>query len=351
MTESNLTAAELLELSAAGYAAMAAAAFLETDTTVTERYGAGALASWRANYVQRLLELAAALRMGSPAAFTSRVVWQHNAFLARGREVSDLRAALACLRATLVAELPDVAGQPAAEYVDKALSALDAGVSLEECELDPSDPAGALALKYIAACLEGNPRRAIELVMDASSGSESLESIYLDVIFPVMREIGRMWHGAEASISEERIVSETTRRLMTLLAHACKRVDDSGRTVVSAAVAGNAHDMGVRAVADFFDTAGWRSLCLGADVPANDVAGAAQFFGADLVVLATTLTTQIKSLQATIAALRASSGEGVSILVGGLALADAPDLWQRLGADGYAGAGEAVEIGRELVGV
>ena len=91
-------------------------------------------------------------------------------------------------------------------------------------------------------------------------------------------------------------------------------------------------------------------MCLGADVPAADVAGAAQFFGADLVVLATTLTTQIKNLQATIAALRASSGGDVSILVGGLAFADAPDLWQRLGADGCAGAGEAVEIGRELVG-
>ena len=33
------------------------------------------------------------------------------------------------------------------------------------------------------------------------------------------------------------------------------------------------------------------------------------------------------------------------------AFADAPDLWQRIGADGYAGAGEAVEIGRELVGL
>ncbi len=351
MSESNLTAAELLEMSAAGYAAMAATALVEADSTIPQRYGAGALASWKSNYVQRILELAAALRIGSPAAFTSRVVWQHNAFLARGRDTGDLRTALSCLRRTLDAELPDSAGRAAAAYVDQALSILDAGVALEACELDPSDSSGALALRYIAACLEGDPRRAIELVVDASAASESLEEIYLDVIFPAMREIGRMWHGAEASIAEERIVSETTRRLMTLLTHARARVEDSGKTVISAAVAGNAHDMGVRAVADFFDSAGWRSLCLGADVPAGDIAGATQFFGADLIVLATTLTTQIKSLQATIEAIRASSGEGVRILVGGLALADAPDLWQRLGADGYAGAGEAVEIGRELVGL
>lgn len=351
MTELNLTAAELLELSASGYAAMAAAELLESDAAIAQRYGAGAMASWRANFVQRLLELAAALRIGSPSAFTSRVVWQHNAFLAREREADDLRKALACLRTILIAELPEDVGVEAAAYIDEALSVLDAGVAPEECELDPSDPSGALALKYIAACLDGNPRRAIELVMDASATHESLETIYLEVIFPAMREIGRMWHGAEATIAEERIVSETTRRLMALLTHSRARVSDSGRTVVSAAVAGNAHDMGVRAVADFFDTAGWRSLCLGADVPASDVANAAQFFGADLVVLATTLTTQLKNLQNTIAALRASSGESVSILVGGLAFADEPDLWQRIGADGYAGAGEAVEIGRELVGL
>ena len=39
-------------------------------------------------------------------------------------------------------------------------------------------------------------------------------------------------------------------------------------------------------------------------------------------------------------------------LVGGLAFAEAPDLWRRLGADGYtAGADEAVALGERLVGL
>ena len=39
-----------------------------------------------------------------------------------------------------------------------------------------------------------------------------------------------------------------------------------------AAVAGNQHDIGLHAVADFFEMAGWRSILLGADVPAADLA-------------------------------------------------------------------------------
>jgi len=86
-------------------------------------------------------------------------------------------------------------------------------------------------------------------------------------------------------------------------------------------------------------------------VPPADIASAVQFFNADLVVLSTTLATQIKSLQASITAIRSASGDSVKILVGGPALAEAPGLWQRLGADGYAGASDAVSAGNDLVGV
>ena len=351
MTQPNATAAQLLELSVSGYASAAAARLIDEHESIAGRYGGSAFASWKANYVQRLLELAAALRVGAPTAFTSRVLWQYRAFAARELDAEDVPRALASLRATLLEELPDEHGRSAAGYIDDARAALEEGVAPDRSELDPTEPSGALVLSYLAACLEGNPRKAIELVVEASASRDALMAIYLDVIFPALREIGRMWHNAEASVAEERLVSETTRRLMTLLTHERLGPQDVDKTVVSAAVAGNAHDLGLRAVADFFDVAGWRSLCLGADVPVPDVAAASRFFDADLIVLAMSMTTQIRTLEASIEAVRTVSGEGVKILIGGGGLAEVPEVWRDIGADGYAVASDAVEVGARLVGI
>ncbi len=209
-----------------------------------------------------------------------------------------------------------------------------------------------MALKYIGACLEGDTKRAIGFVMDAASEGMSLATIYLEVLLPAEREIGRMWHGAEASVAEERVVSETTRRLMAILSYENSPSDTMGKTVLAAAVASNAHDIGIRAVADLFEVAGWRVISLGANVPPADVASASKFFEADLVVLAATLTTQLKQLQATIEAIRGVRGDAVKILVGGNVFSDAPELWKELGADAHAsGVEEAVEAGTQALGL
>lgn len=66
--------------------------------------------------------------------------------------------------------------------------------------------------------------------------------------------------------------------------------------MLAASVAGNAHDLGLRAVTDLFVFAGWRCLFLGANVPGPDIAGAAASFEVDLVVLTATLSTQLGQL-------------------------------------------------------
>jgi methanogenic corrinoid protein MtbC1 len=349
MTEPNAAAAELLEASAAGYATAAASRLLAQHPSLDSRNGASSLTTWKAHFIQRLLELAAAVRVATPSVFVARVVWQHKAFAARRLDPADVQACLAALRATLNEELPAASAKVVDAYLEKGLAALETEIVLDPSELDPNEASGALALKYIAACLGGNPQAVIELVLNAVDRDTPIERTYIDIVFPALREIGRMWHGAEATVAEERVVSETTRRLMTLLTQAGSSSRDVGKTVISAAVAGNAHDLGVRAVADCFEVAGWRSICLGANVPVPEIAIAVQYFNADLVVLAATLATQIKSPQASIAALRAASGTNVKILVGGPAFAEAPDLWRTLGADGFAGVEDVVERGGELL--
>ena len=114
-------------------------------------------------------------------------------------------------------------------------------------------------------------------------------AIYTQVLVAAEKEIGQLWHVGDASIAEEHLVSETTRELMALIVAKRLPPQPSARSLIAASVAGNAHDIGLRAVADLFRLAGWRCLFLGANVPAAEIARAAESFDVDLVVLNATL--------------------------------------------------------------
>ena len=73
---------------------------------------------------------------------------------------------------------------------------------------------------------------------------------------------------------------------------------------------------------------------------------------ADLVVLSAALAPQLARVRESVAAVRELDGAPVKVLVGGVAFAEAPELWRRLGADGYAPDAErALALGARLVGL
>lgn len=333
MSDTNLLSAEILETSAAGYASAASAMLGQSnDQPLPDGWGSS---EWKSHLTQRILELATAVRVDQPNLFTRRINWLRRAVRARGANEADIRTALDCIQAALGRELPDHLKGTVELPIRLAIEAFDSDIEPEESVIDGTSPNGKLAISYLTACLEGNSDTAIELILDALAAGQTPEGILADVLLPAQREIGHLWHVGDVSISEERLVTETTRTVMALIVHRYAPPTIEGHTVVAASVAGNAHDIGLRALSYLFRLAGWRTIFLGANTPSIDIAHAAQAFNADLIILSATLTTQLSTLGAVIGQLSQLASHS-RILVGGLALEDSPDLWKQLGADGYA---------------
>jgi MerR family transcriptional regulator, light-induced transcriptional regulator len=346
--ESHLMAAELLRVSANAYAAYASNLLLERLPRIKSQFGENAFADWRDFYAQRINELSVAMAETEPALFSSRVRWSRAAFKARELTEELLRESLLCLEEVLEQELPEEHRQAPKKYISVAMGTLKEPETESE-ELDSGDPIAKLAMQYLLEVLEGNSNSAIRLVMDARQNGMSLESTY-QVLMAAQREVGRMWHQADVNIAEEHMVTSTTRRAMSVLAYHAERTASNGLTVVSAAVAGNTHDIGVRMISDFFEFAGWRVICLGADLPAAEIAEAVRFFDPSLVLLSVALSTQLPAARMTIEAVR-ETGSECKIMIGGSALADAPDIWKQLGADACATSpAEALSLGAQLAG-
>lgn len=351
MSQSDKFTAELLEISASGYAALATERLLAAHPEVASRFAPDALGAWKASLSQRIVELATALRLREPALFAARVTWARRAFAARDVPERDLRASLETLAVVLAEELPEAARAGVAAVLAEGLAELDRPVADSGSHLDPQTPTGRLALEYLATVLEGDSRKATDRLLTAVDDGLTVADAYLEVLVPAQREVGRLWHAGELGIVEEHVVTYTSERLMALLAHRARRAPPNGRTVVCAAVAGNVHDIAVRVLADFFDISGWRAVHLGASVPAAELATALQYFDGDLLVLSAALSVQLPKVAEAIDAVRRLEGRTVRVMVGGLAFSDAPEIWRKLGADGYAAdALSAVTLGGELVG-
>ena len=335
-------------MSAAGSAS--AASLLLQESRAKELPEGWGSAEWKTHLKQRILELATAVRVNEPDLFARRVNWLRRAVRARGAAESDLKTALESIRSALEQELPDNLRSAIAAPMQLALAAFDSEVEPETVALDSGTKHGRLGLEYIAACLEARTEDAIALILDAINKDLPLEEAYDHVLLPAQREIGQLWHLGDVSISEERLVTETTRNVMNLIVHQFAPPLGDGPAVLAASVAGNAHDIGLRALSHLFRLNGWRTIFLGANVPSIEIAHAAQAFEVDLLLLSATLTTQLSTLGAAISKIRNIVGDDTKILVGGLALEDSPDLWAQLGADAYAAdIRSAIATGRDLL--
>jgi methanogenic corrinoid protein MtbC1 len=349
----NHFAADLLERGAAGYAGFAAALMLERDPGLRERQGGGALEAWRSHLTQRLLELAAAVAAGEVRLFTGRVAWSRKAFRARDQRESDLRLSLEALRDTLAERLPKPAADEPVGFLNSALESLALPAPAPDAsELDPGRPNDRLALEYLQRILEGNVADAIGTVSRAALNGLGPQAAYTEVLLPAQREVGRLWHAGELSIAEEHMVTSATQRTMSVVASQAPCRPANGRTVVVAAVSGNVHDIGLRALADMYQLAGWRVIFVGADVPMHDLPTMLTFFEADLLMIGATLATHVPRVEQAVRAIRERCERKVAVVVGGAAFDEAPHLWQKVGGDAYAPTiDKALDVGARLVGL
>ena len=332
MSQNDSMAARLLATSASAYAAYASNRLLEAHPEVKTQFGESAFQNWREHFEQRIVELAAAVKENEPKLFSTQLAWSKTAFEARDVADKMLVDSLDCLQSTLEEELPEFCRGAVAPYFEAARNSFQK--STERSELDFADPIEKLAGTYMVLALEGNTRDAIQAIVSARNSGLSLQDTYRALQI-AQREVGMMWHRAEINVAEEHLVTFTTQRVMSILVFHEEKASPNGRTVLSAAVAGNTHDMGVRCLSDFFEVDGWRAICLGSDAPPIDIAQAVECFDVSLLLLSAAISTQINSVRTTIQSVRQLDTE-CKIMVGGNAFLDTPEIWKQLGADGYA---------------
>lgn len=200
---------------------------------------------------------------------------------------------------------------------------------------------------FVDLLIGPSPRAARSAALDLVGEGMPPRKVYMDVLAPAMREVGKRWQLGVATVAQEHLATAIVRSVMATLAPELEEPPPVARRIILACSEGEMHDVGLRMVGDFLEADGWETLYLGAVTPGFDLVELAASTHPDAIGISTALTTHLDSVAATIEALRAKAAPTL-ILVGGRAYGDDPELARRIGADLFAAdAGEASRVLRE----
>lgn len=162
-----------------------------------------------------------------------------------------------------------------------------------------------------------------------TQGSAAFGDMILD---PLLRTIGEQWNSGRLDPYSEHFATGVIRQ-MTSRMFFWPEADHSAPVAIVTTPAGQRHEIGAILVACVARTEGWRVVFLGPDLPARDIARAAEQAKADVVALSIVYPADDPGLKAEISDLHRRLRKGISLLVGGAAAPSYSRLLRRIGAE------------------
>jgi len=137
-----------------------------------------------------------------------------------------------------------------------------------------------------------------------------------EVVVPLLAEIGVRWTRGHLGPAQEHAASAVVHRILGDIVRSCAPLPDAPAIVIATPM-GQRHELGALLVAANAAAAGWRVTYLGADLPAAEIARAAESVGANVVALSIVHPASDADLRADLDVLVELLPPGRQLVVGG----------------------------------
>lgn len=135
------------------------------------------------------------------------------------------------------------------------------------------------------------------------------------VVAPLMQRIGENWRGGQARVGQEHMAAATVRKFLSRLIGSTH--EGTAPLIVVTTPARQIHELGALMAAATADSAGWRVLYLGANLPAEEIAAASLQSQARAVALSIIYPHDDPRLPEELTLLRRHLPAETAVLVGG----------------------------------
>jgi methanogenic corrinoid protein MtbC1 len=175
--------------------------------------------------------------------------------------------------------------------------------------------------------MKGDAALAELIALDAvTEDGMSVTTLYVDVLAPVLEEIGHRWEGGALSVADEHLATGIAHSVMRLVGRAAtRRPRRSRERVLLAAIGNESHVVGLRMIADLAEGAGFDVQFLGAAVPVESLGDIVAKHQPDIVGLSVTMAASAEQLALALEEIACSGHQVRGVLVGGAGMPEGFD--------------------------
>jgi len=175
--------------------------------------------------------------------------------------------------------------------------------------------AGAPIVQKVVQCIRRYDVRRAEELLSAAALLQQPDDLVINVLSPLMREVGRLWERRNFSVAQEHLVSVLVRNLLGSMMRL--RPVDGETAMLFATPPNELHEFGIDLAAFLAAMRGIRACVLGPNVPMQEVVRAAHYVRPSAVVIGSVLSDQHAKLGEYLKGLRTRLTQRTKIWVGG----------------------------------
>jgi len=157
----------------------------------------------------------------------------------------------------------------------------------------------------------------LERILTRAAMAFPVSVVVDDVVSPLLSTIGSAWAAGKVGPAHEHLATVTIRRFLEWMLGNVG-VGQAAPVMVAGTPSGERHELGALLAALSGAAEGWRSVYLGPDLPAGEIAAAAIRMGAEVVALSLVDTRNEPSIPGEIRAIRERLPADVHLVLGGL---------------------------------
>jgi len=200
--------------------------------------------------------------------------------------------------------------------------------------------------RYLESLLGGDRRSCRTVIEEALQSGIPVNSVYVDVIWPIMVEVERLLREERISPVQEHLATRVNRTIVDQLQNKLPRRPSKGKKIVVCCAPDELQELGAQMMVDLFESDGWDVKFLGGGLSSNDILAFVHEYAPDVLLIYGTIPKQAPEVRRLIDTVRSiSAWPDMRIMVSGGVFNRAEGLWQEIDADLFAATAlEAVQV-------
>jgi methanogenic corrinoid protein MtbC1 len=191
--------------------------------------------------------------------------------------------------------------------------------------------------RYLESLLTGDRNCCRAVIEETLQSGTPANSVYIDVIWPMMVEIEYLLRSGRITATEEHMATRINRTIVDQLQNKLPRRPSKNKKIVVTCAPDELQELGAQMMADLFESDGWEVRFLGGGLTNDDILAFVNGYSPDILLIYGSTPKQAPGIRKLIDIIKdINAWPDMRIMLSGGLFNRAEGLWEEIGADLFA---------------